>query len=213
MVTYDAVVVLSGGIRKTAEGFAPATYADSDGFGMMGGHLRPLAASLLYAQQVTDTFIFTTGITAKTAAALGANVPSEAAVYSQEFLSLIAGSDHPAPTIILEDRSTNTIGNVQEFFAIIDANGWKRVAVLSSEYHLARIKGLCALVGQNARVHFTFLSAEKTLKRARPGKYDAEIDAAYASKEGKKRLQNEAIGVAAIAKGGYTPAEFQLGKQ
>jgi uncharacterized SAM-binding protein YcdF (DUF218 family) len=208
MMLYDAVIVLSGGIRKTTAGFATTTYADDDGFGMMGGHIRVLAAVALHNQQAAETFVFTSGITAKTIHIFGPDVPSEASVYSKEFLERITPAG-AAPAVILEERSTNTIGNVKEFAAIMKANGWKNVAVLSSEYHLPRIKALCTLLGIPGQL--LFLSAEEIVQREWLGRYDDEIKTAYASEAGKKRLQNEAGGTAAIKAGGYNPAEHQLG--
>jgi hypothetical protein len=208
LVLYDAVIVLSGGIRKTPAGFAATTYTDDDGFGMMGGHMRVLAASVLCMQQAAGSFVFTTGITAKTIGMFGNDVPSEASVYSKEFLERIAPAGTP-PTVILEERSANTIGNVKEFAAIMKTNGWKKVAILSSEYHLPRIEALCNLLQVPGQL--LFLSAEEIVQREWPGMYDDEIKTAYASEAGKKRLQNEAGGTAAIKAGGYNPAEHQLG--
>jgi len=206
---YDAVIVLSGGIRKTASGFAPTTYEDDDGFGMMGGHVRIMAAAALYGQHAARHFVFTTGVTAKTTGLFGEGVPSEASVYAAAFLDRANNAD-AASAVLLEDRSTNTIGNVREFLKIIKDSGWQHVAVLSSKYHLPRIKALCEMLGASGRIDF--LAAEDIVRQAWPGTYNAEIDTAYASDAGKKRLQNEAEGTAAIEAGGYNPAEHQLGK-
>jgi len=54
--------------------------------------------------------------------------------------------------------------------------------------------------------------AESTLKRLKPGMYDAEIDAAYASPEGKKRVANETQGLRDLEDGVYHLGEFQLQK-
>lgn len=105
--TYDAVIILGSNIRQAGDGYRPVTYEDYDQFGMLAGEIKVIAAVVLCEHDVTDTFVFSTGTSEKTRAAFGSGVPTEAAVYSQDFLSRIGSSNRPDPTIILEDRSVH----------------------------------------------------------------------------------------------------------
>jgi hypothetical protein len=217
---YDAVIVLGGNIRRTQTGYASATYTDSDQFGMLGGHIRVIAAAWMYLDRQASVFIFSTGTSEKTKAAFGPGVPTEAEIYSEEFKTLLRElrPDHPEmaqlepPTIILEDRSKNTVGNIEECFAIISKQTWEKVAILSARHHLPRIKTLCELIKQRRPVNasLAFVEAEQVVMKLCPGKYDTEIKAAYNSPEGKKRLANEAKGVSDIRDGVYVLSEYQL---
>lgn len=177
-------------------------------FGFLGGHMRVKAALTLYKNGQADTFVFSSGVSAKSKDMYGADVPSDASVYCQDFLSQLDG---PAPTIILEERSFNTSSNIIESLAIIRNHAWRRVAVLSSNYHIPRIRALFNMICKNnpLATELVFLGAEDVVKEFEPGVYDAEIDAAYASPEGQKRLENEARGLKSIKDGIYVLGEFQ----
>lgn len=217
---YDAVVVLGRNIRRTPGGFAPSTYQDSDEFGMLGGSIRIPAAAQLYLHSSTTTFVFSTGSSQKTKAAFGADVPTEAEVYSEAFKAEIERlraihpgmQELPPPHIILEDSSVNTVGNIRECFAIIREHPWQRVAIMSSRDHIPRIEALCALIGTSEPVDsgLVFIAAEDILLRLCPGVYDTEIATAYNSLEGKKRLASESQGLRDIQSGKYVMTEFQL---
>lgn len=213
---FDAVLVLGGNITKNADGtFAPSTYADSDQFGMLGGRMRVFAAVWMYLAGEADTFVFSTGTSEKTKAAYGPDVPTEAYLYSEDFKAMLRDMHEPIPNIILEDRSKNTVGNIRECFEIIRQHPeWQKVGVLSADFHIPRIKALCELIQDKEPIEadLEFIMAETTLKRLKPGMYDAEIDAAYASPEGKKRLANEAQGLKDMQEGKYYMGEFQLQK-
>jgi uncharacterized SAM-binding protein YcdF (DUF218 family) len=211
-LSYDAVIILGAGIVKKAEEFVTTTYADSDSFGMLGGHMRVLAALELHKKQLAPTFIFTTGISAKSIALYGKDIPTEAAIYSQEFRSLVHECSLAEPTILLEDQSANTLQNMQQCLAIISAHGWHTVAVVSSDYHIARVEALISLLAGAAtpNVAITYLSAEEIVRQALPGVYDQQIRQAYASDAANIRLKNEALGLRAIQSDSYIPTEFQL---
>jgi hypothetical protein len=85
---------------------------------------------------------------------------------------------------------------------------------MSADFHIPRVKALCELIQDKIPVEadLEFIMAESTLKRLKPGMYDAEIDTAYASAEGKKRIANEAQGLRDLQDGTYHLGEFQLRK-
>ena len=209
---WDALIILGSNIRRDGDGYRPGTYDDYDMFGMLSGEIRIIAAVIFYEQNVTSTFVFSTGISEKTKAILGPNVPSEATVYSQDFLSRIRSSNRPPPAVILEDRSVNTYSNLTESIAIIRRNRWKHVAIMSARYHMARVQMLWELARERQPVATTavFVAAEDVVTEYRPGIYEDMIEAAYSSPHGRRRLRNEAQGVQDMRDGTYVLTEFQL---
>jgi hypothetical protein len=179
---------------------------------MLSGEIRIIAAVILYEQNVTSTFVFSTGTSEKTKEILGPNVPSEATVYGQDFLSRIRSSNRPAPAVIFEDRSVNTYSNLTECIAIIRRNRWKHVAIMSARYHMARVQVLWELAREKHPVATTavFVAAEDVVTQYRPGIYEDMIQAAYGSPQGRRRLRNEAQGVQDLRDGRYVLTEFRL---
>jgi uncharacterized SAM-binding protein YcdF (DUF218 family) len=208
---YGAVIVLGSGIRRAGRGYRPVTYENHDKFGMVAGEIRVIAAVLLYEHDLAGTFVFSTGISERTRAALGRDVPAEAAVYSQDFLRRTRSAGRPDPVVILEDRSVNTYSNLVECIAIIREHGWERVAIVTARYHVPRVQGLWDVARRNHPVATgtTFLAAEDIVTRYLPGIYDQVIAAAYSSRQGLKRLRNEAQGLRDLKDGRYVLTEFE----
>lgn len=224
VMVYDCVIVIGGNIVRTDDGrYQPTDYTDSDQFGMYGGKMRVITAAWMYVKGLSNTFLFSAGISEKTKAAFGPDVPIEAVVYSQAFQSEIEcilsglddGNERNDLTIVIEDRSKNTVDNIKESLAIINQYNWQSVAVLSSDVHIPRLRALTELITKSSPIHanLTFLGAETMVKKLRPGKYDGLIDYAHNSPEGKKRAKNEAQGLADIHAGRYVLTEFQLHKR
>jgi hypothetical protein len=218
---YDAIVVLGCNITPTTDGYVPAAYTDHDEYGMLAGEMNVLAATLLWAEDAAAAFVFSTGTSAKTIAAYGEDVPTEAEVYSKAFLTRIARmraeqpelAGKPDPVIILEDRSVNTFTNLTETFAIARQEGWKDIAIMSARYHIPRVIALNDLIQAKQPlqgVAIDFVISEDVTTDQLPGLYDQEIEEAYASEWGRKRLANEAQGVADMREGRYVITEFQL---
>jgi hypothetical protein len=210
--SYNAVFVLGMNIRPTRNGYRPATYNDHDEFGMLGGEMNVIAATLLHEQQAAGTFVFSTGTSEKTKAALGPDVPTEAEVYSQDFLQRIKGSNQPAPKLILEANSVNTYSNLTEGIKLIKEQGWGKVAIMSARYHTPRVAALWQLARERhpADVTADILTAEDVVTEALPGIYDEMIAQAYASEWGRKRSQIEKHGLEDLRSGRYVITEFQL---
>jgi hypothetical protein len=209
---WDALIILGSNIKRDGDGFRPVTYDDCDTFGMLAGEIRIIAAVILYEENVANIFVFSTGTSEKTKEILGPNVPSEATVYSQDFLSRIRSSNRPPPAVILEDRSVNTYSNLTECIAIIRRNRWKHVAIMSARYHMARVQVLWELAREKHPVATTavFVAAEDVVTQYRPGIYEDMIQAAYGSPQGRRRLRNEAQGVQDLRDGRYVLTEFRL---
>lgn len=220
----DAITVQSAGLRKLDDGtYASTLYTDSDDFGMLGGYMRVLAAQELYWHSPDRPFVFCNGKSAKQIAKFGSDVPSDAEIYAKEFKQSLArdernktNGDTLAPKIFLEDKSVNTVASIAELFSMSAEHGWKHIGLVSSDYHIPRIKALCDLIFDklgNKPVEITFISAEAIIKELRPGVYDDEIDAAYKTPSAKQRIKNEQNGCDDIAAGRYHIGEFQLAQQ
>jgi hypothetical protein len=218
---YQAIIVLGCNITPTATGFKPTTYADHDEYGMLAGQMNVIAATLLWAEGASNTFVFSTGISAKTKAAFGDDVPTEAAVYSQDFLERLRAmrkeqpelATRPDPVIILEDRSANTFANLTESFAIIRDKGWNDVAIMSARYHIPRVAALSDMIQEKQPldgVSIDFIQSEDVIVDQLPGMYDQDIEEAYNSEWGQKRLAIEANGLKDMQDGTYVITEFQL---
>lgn len=198
---YDVIAVLCGGLRRDADGFRPASLTDSDEHGMLGGQLRVLAAAELWRAGRAGLFLFSTGVSERSRARFGAAVPPEAVVYADAFRAE-TGED---PAVLVEIDSVNTAGNVAAVARLAATHGWREVAILSSEYHLPRARELLRQAGGGLAAEF--LSAEAVLMAARPGRYEAQIGAAYGSVAGRKRTAAERQGVADLYAGRYDRRE------
>ncbi len=221
---YDAIIVFGGGLHKLGEKYYPTDYRQGDQFGMLGAGIRMAAALELYFQKKAKEFVFTTGVTEKSRSEYGPDVPTEAAVYREKFLrsldALKKRGDYKekfkeveAPDVILEDKSFSTLSNIQEILQIIQNRGWKKVAIVSSDYHMPRVRALYQqALGQHKEIliDIDFRSAEDIVKEAEPGKYDDVIKRAYKSEEARRRVSNEARGLEDIKSGKYAVGEFQL---
>ncbi len=218
----DVITVQSGGLRKSGDNtYASTLYTDVDDFGMLGGFVRVLAAEELYWRDPATPFIFCNGKSAKQIAKFGPDVPTDAEIYAEEFRQGVVQdargqtreANLPEPKILLEDTSVNTVESIGRLMTMCATRGWKRMGLISSDYHIPRIKALCGLIFEKLGeepVTITFMSAESILKELRPGVYDDEIDTAYQTPAAHERIKNEQNGLRDIAAGRYHIGEFQL---
>jgi len=182
--------------------------------------MRVRAAQELYWLNPALPYVFCNGRSAKQIAKFGPDVPTDAEIYADEFRRGISEDDRykkiqgaSDPKIILEDVSVNTIASISELLGMCEAYGWKRMGLISSDYHIQRIEALCGLIFEKLgrkHVDVSFMSAEAILKALRPKMYGPEIDAAYATESAKLRIKNERNGCDDIAAGRYHIGEFQL---
>lgn len=217
----DAITVQSAGLRKLDDGtYASTLYTDSDDFGMLGGFMRVRAAQELYWQDAASTFVFCNGRSAKQIAKFGPQVPTDAEIYADEFKIGIAQDERSqsaenarTPRVLLEDKSVNTVASIGELLSMCAVQGWEHIGLVSSDYHIPRIRALCGLIFEKLGykpVDISFISAEAIVKESRPGIYDAEIDSAYQTPLALQRISNEKAGCEDIAAGRYHIGEFQL---
>ena len=223
--SFDAVVVLCGGVFKEGNDYHATTYAHSDEFGMLGGAMRVTAAAELYLMGISHVFLFSSGRSAKSIASFGSDVPTDAHIYGKEFVGAIESlkkqpevkrrtSGYPPVVILYDETSTNTFTNLVEIMKAVIQHGWTSVALLSSDCHLPRIKALYRMIQESrpdlqSTARVDYVSAEQTVIAARPGVYDAEITKAYKTSAAKARVKSEANGLQAIQDGRYFVQEFQ----
>ena len=224
---YDAVIVLGGGLVKVGDRFYPTDYRHGDQFGILGAGLRIVAAVELYLGGKAIIFIFTTGVTEKDKEQFGENIPTEASVFRDKFLRVLAGlrkqSDHVKkfqgledPETVLEDRSVSTRSNIEELLKLAVGNKWKKIGLVTNNYHIPRVK---ALYEQELRQYqklgimepdIDFLSAEDIAKATEPGKYDTVIKRFSRTAEAKRRIASDRQGLEDLRAGRYAVEEFQL---
>lgn len=222
--TFDALIVLGGGLNKLNDKFYPTDYRQGDEFGMLGAGMRLVAAVDLYLDGQVKNIVFSTGATEKNKSAHGPNIPTEAETYQDKFLRSLDAlkkrkenaekiKNLEEPETILEEKSVTTLTNIKECLQIVKDKGWKKIAIVSSDYHIPRIKALYEQALKQhpeLQIEIEFMSAEDVVKKAEPGKYDKIIETAYKTPEAKKRLANEAKGVKDIKSGKCALGEFQL---
>ena len=219
--TYDVVAVLCGGLQKIGNDYIPTTFSDSDEFGMLGGHVRPMAAAQLYGSGACNSILFSTGVSAKQIEKFGPDVPAEAYIYRDAFLRDVTRLEVRQPAdvgsikIFIEDESVNTVGNIEHIVQMCIDNNWQHVGILSSDYHIPRIRAHLKLLMEQTglTMKFEFLLSESILKAAHPNMYDSTFEVAYNSPEGQKRLVNERKGLMSIESGRYVFSEFQLARK
>lgn len=218
---FDAITVQSAGLRKLDDDtYASTLYTDADDFGMLGGYMRVLAAQELHWQDAASTFVFCNGRSAKQIAKFGPQVPTDAEIYAEEFKRGITQDERSlsaenvrTPRVLLEDKSVNTVASIGELLSMCAVQGWEHIGLVSSDYHIPRIRALCGLIFEKLGykpVDISFISAETIVKELRPGVYDEEINAAYQTPTALERIRNEQIGCDDITAGRYHIGEFQL---
>jgi uncharacterized SAM-binding protein YcdF (DUF218 family) len=135
---FDAIVVLGGGI-------APGMIEDKKLPHLVNGSDRIWLAARLYRDKVAPQIIVAGG---GYAARRGVAVETEAAAMRRFLVDLGVPND----AIVDEDKSVNTIENIRNVRGIV---GKKRVALITSAYHMPRAMQLAALAGLNAAAFAT----------------------------------------------------------
>jgi len=172
----DTIAVLQGGIV----GGRSATYEDRDAFGTLGGRARVEAAALL-AKQFPQAVVLTTD-----------------AVNASELEALGVA---PGRIVFAGPDGNNTFAALKT----IAAHAHGTVGIVSSEYHLPRVRAFCALI---AFGRVEYISAEAVLAAADPA-FQKTFDEVKKTPAYKLRLESEARGIEAIKRGNYNSAPPQ----
>lgn len=199
-----AVVVLGGGLIKEGNKWRTTVFSDKgDNFGICGGRLRVVAASLLYKGYVSRLIISSGG---KGQLKNIPNVPGVSSVVKNELIDLGV----PAEKIIKENGSNNTFQQLLELDKIINKNNLGKVIIISNKFHLPRLKSMIEynskLFGLKKMIDNSKLelkSAEEILLKYEPDIWREIIEKAYKSEAMKERIRLEEKGVRDIKEGRY----------
>lgn len=165
--TFDAIVVLGAGIKEKQGRLEPG----------VAGKMRVISAAEALRGGLARILVLAGGRTK------GSAYPSEAWVM-KDFLTRRYTREEekfskiPPQSIILEEDSVDTSSTFENVLRLARENGWQRVAVLSSEYHLPRARQLAKNLGLVAKT----ISAENKLKE-RDRRFEAAINSYYNSNE------------------------------
>ncbi|MBR1560692.1 MAG: YdcF family protein [Clostridia bacterium] len=80
----------------------------------------------------------------------GAQGSGEPTTEAAAMRAWMIGHGVPEDAVVAEDRSVNTLQNLENARAIMEARGWKKAAVCTSNYHLRRALWLARDVGLDA---------------------------------------------------------------
>lgn len=147
----QAVIILSGGTEYSPErGYYTPSYDEADFTGLASGaHFRVIAAAEI-AKCFPEIKIVPTGKLITHGIAEKEHFPNDAKVMADELVAM--GVDRNQ--IILEENSISTLTELVQLVKMARENGWERVAVITSRWHVPRVKmmydkletieGLCA---------------------------------------------------------------------
>ncbi len=205
----EAIFVLSGGIKKSEEGkFKTLSYSEKDVHGFVtGGKARVISAAEL-AKTFPEIKLVTTS-------AVEPNYPSHARIMANELLKL----EVPKDQIILEEKSIDTLTQFMEMVKISVQEKWKRIIILTNDYHIPRAKEMfqqieslvkgedsefdAALIKfKEANTEINFMSAEEILETTDPH-FKTLIEKVRQTEEYKKRLEAEEKGLKDLRSGEY----------
>jgi len=205
----EAVFILSGGIKKTGEGkFKTLSYSDEDVHGFVtGGKARVVGAAEL-AKVFPEMKMVTTS-------AIEPDFPSHARVMADELIK----RETPEDQVILEEKSIDTITELMEMIKMSVRENWKKITILTSDYHIPRTKEMFRQLGslvkdedpefdaalikfKEANIEINFVSAEEILETT-GHHFKSLIDKVRLTEGYKKRLEAEERGLEDLKSGRY----------
>lgn len=199
-----AICVLSAGIKKNKRGEWVSTdlTKEDDKLGAPGGKLRVVAASYLYKEN-PKTIIIASGGRGWDVKDDEPNRPDLSEIIKLELIEFGV----PEQNIIKENKSNKTFEQLSELNKIIDCEKINETTVITSDYHLARVKAMieydCELNKKLANKQIKLQSAEEICLQYDRKKWQNIIKEAYESEEMKKRIEREENGVEQIKDGTY----------
>jgi len=129
----EAIFVLDADIKKvkrgTEEQFKSTSYGDVDAHGYLaGGHSRVVAAAELAE--------FFPGLKIITSSYYNEKDPNHAEIYAAELKRLGVPDDQ----IEMERKSRSTMASLVEMVKMVKAQNWKKMAILTNDYHIPRTR-------------------------------------------------------------------------
>jgi hypothetical protein len=212
----QALFVLDCDIQKKGSGdferWTSTSYTKKDAHGFLaGGHARVIAAAEI-GKEFPDLKLVTTSY-------YKPEDPIHAEIYKKELERLGV----PESQIEMEVKSRSTLAELVEMVKMAKTNGWNKVGVLTSDYHLERVqemynhldtlaeklnlndeafKEAWTFFKQNNALEVELLSAEEILPLRDP-RYSKIIEAVRETDVYKQRVQAEKRGVQQIKDGTY----------
>lgn len=205
---FSAIAVLGGSLAQTTNGrWRTTDFGEGDTFGHLGDRLRVVAAHKLYNAYKKDNpnlLVIASGSNKRVDPDSAA--PAIAEVLKNELVEL---GVEPA-RILEESKSTGTHQQIREVGRMSAKLNLERVAILSNEYHLPRIRAMIEHVPALADLKnmleaekLALVSAEKVLLDHDRVNWEKIIVRAYESAAMKQRIKLEKTGVEQIKSGTY----------
>lgn len=195
---YDALVILGGGLKNDHGKWRTTNLDEGDFFGVTGGRLRVIAGQLLFNKRLSDLIVASGG---RDQYKNLVDAPTVSEVIKTELMELGV----PADRIIEDKKSGDTHQQLKFVKLLINSRQMKKIALVSSEWHLPRIKALIDysphLVELTDRIKL--IAAEKVIIKYDKLNWQDEIAQARKSEELKKRIALEQRGARDIREGRY----------
>lgn len=193
----EILVVLGGNLVKENGAWHTTLFQRE---GDLGDRLRVEAAARLYRDRKAKPLVIVSGGRGK----LPAGAPTAASILEEELVALGVRPEHT----LREERSGNTLEQLRECLALFP--NFKQSALISSDYHLPRIRAFIENVPELAALktlmsdgRLSLLSAEALLISADAKKWKENIEAWYRLPLVRKLILNEEQGITAIKAGSY----------
>lgn len=198
----DVICILAGGMIQENGKWRSTYYNEKgDNFGVLGDFVRVIAGSVLFKHNKNICIITSGG---KGQFKNIPDAPNLSTMLKDELISLGVSEK----SILEEDKAGNTYSQLVELSEIITKRNWKKVGVISNEWHLPRIQTMVEyneiLKKLFSEKNIIFISAEKIViayDESRDWKHI--IQKAYESKELQNRINLENKGVQDIKEGKY----------
>jgi hypothetical protein len=208
---YDVIAVLNGGIRKHRKGWRTTNYSESDDYGSLGSRARMIAAGHLFQKgDLAENFFVTTGKT--NYLENEPDAPGESEVAKEELVK----RGIPEENIFLENESKNTKQGIIGILKAALGHGWKKILILSSDYHMPRVKALCEKIvaenGDYEAIDIDYQGAETFLTEVNP-KWKKYIEQANNLEGMKTRIENEEKGLRDLESGSYRSVQEKQHKK
>lgn len=212
----ESVFILSGGIKPESvardnpedDGYRSLAYSDTDGGGLISGGKARVIAGAEIAKHFPEITIVTTSVEKS-------GDLSHASVMKEELMHRGVEEER----ILMEEQSTNTVSELTEMLLLAIENGWKKIGLVTSEYHIPRVSRMLELLEpisrdvssefanalrkyQDGELEVVMIPAESVLESV-SSKYKLLFDQVRNSKEYNLRQAAEAQGITDLNNGSY----------
>jgi len=200
-MTPDAIVVLAGGIKRESSGSwvsTDLTSADNE-IGAPGGKLRVLAVAVL-ARKYSAAMVIASG-------GKGYDVPKDA-VEDHPLIAKIVRDELiecgvSISRLVLEEKSNTTYQQLRELEILITKRSMKNVMIVTSRYHLPRLRAMVEMKFPRMIDIVKMVSAEEVLLETDSARWKNVIVEAYSSAFMAERMAKEEQGVSQIKDSTY----------